>query len=60
MKLSTGLSIASGIGSVLLAGLGAAISLVSRKEADDAQTEKINKAVAEALANQALEPGSEM
>lgn len=61
MKKSTILTIVSGVGSIALAGLGAAISLVSKKEADDAQTEKINKAVADALANsQALESGSEM
>ena len=60
MKTSTILTIVSGVGSVALAGVSAVCSLVSKKEADQAQTDKINKAVADALANRALETGSEM
>ena len=60
MKASTRWSIAAGIGSVLVAGISAVGALVTKKENDAAQTDKINKAVAEALANQALESGSEM
>ena len=60
MKTSTILSIVSGVGSVALAGIGAVSGIISKKEADAAQTEKINKAVADALANRALESGSEV
>lgn len=60
MKTSTILTIVSGVGSIALAVVSAVCSLVTKKETDQAQTEKINKAVAEALANQALESGSEM
>lgn len=60
MKTSIILTIVSGVGSIALAGVSAVCSLVTKKETDQAQTEKINKAVAEALANQALESGSEM
>ena len=55
MKASTGWSIAAGIGSVLVAGISAVGALVTKKENDAAQTDKINKAVADALANRALE-----